>query len=156
LQIPSLGGVKYFATFIDDKSRHIDVAFLKSRSEILSAFKRYQLIERKMDRKIIKLRSNNAKEYTSNDFSQYLERKGITRQLSIEYIPQQNEIAERANRTLMKMARTMLLESKLPKSLWTEAINTTVFLRNRCPTKILNDMTPEKLWSGKKPDLKFL
>jgi len=109
-----------------------------------------------MGRKIIKLRSNNAKEYTSNDFSQYLERKGITRQLSIEYIPQQNEIAERANRTLMKMARTMLLESKLPKSLWTEAINTTVFLRNRCPTKILNDMTPEKLWSGKKPDLKFL
>jgi len=77
--IPFLSGAKYFATFIDDKSRHIDVAFLKSKSEILSAFKKYQLkAERETGRKIIKLRSDNAKEYISNDFS-YLKRKGISR-----------------------------------------------------------------------------
>jgi len=157
LQVPSLGGARYFATFIDDKSRHIDVAFLKSRGEILSAFKKYQLrVERETGRKIIKLRSDNAKEYISKNFSQHLEREGISRQLSVEYTPQQNGIAERANRTLMEMTRTMLSESNLPKSLWAEAVNTAAFLRNRCPTKVLNGMTPEELWSGRKPDVKFL
>jgi len=35
--------MKYFITFIDNKLRHINIAFLKSRSEILSVFKKYQL-----------------------------------------------------------------------------------------------------------------
>lgn len=118
LQTQSLGGAKYIATFIDDKTRHIDVTFLKSRSEIFSAFKKYQRkVERKTGRKIIKLRTDNAKEYLSHNFTQYLEQEGITRQLSTEYTPQQNGVAERANRTLVEMARTMLLESNLPKSL---------------------------------------
>lgn len=157
LQTPSLGGARYFATFIDDKTRHIDVVFLKARSEILSAFKKYQLrVERETGRKIIKLRTDNAKEYTSHNFSQYLEKEGISRQLSVEYTPQQNGVAERANRTLVEMARTMLLESNLPKSLWAEAVNTAAFLRNRCPTKILGGITPEELWSDRKPDIKFL
>lgn len=157
MQTHSLGGAKYFATFIGDKTRHVDVVFLKSRSEILSAFKKYQLkVERETGKKIIKLRTDNAKEYISHNFTQYLEKEGISRQLSTEYTPQQNGVAERANRTLVEMARTMLLESKLPKSLWAEAVNTAAFLRNRCPTKSLGGQTPEELWSGRKPDIKFL
>jgi len=50
----------------------------------------------------------------------------------------------------MEMARTMLLDSKLPKSLWAEAVNTAAFLRNRCPTK------ETELCSGRKPNVKFL
>jgi len=56
----------------------------------------------------------------------------------------------------VEMARTMLLDSKLPKSLWAEAVNTAAFLRNRCPTKGLDGVTPEELWSGRKPNVKFL
>lgn len=146
LQVPSLDGARYFATFIDDKTRHIDVIFMKSKSEILFAFKKYQLrVEKETGKKIIKLRTDNTKEYTSHNFSQHLEKEGISRQLSVEYTPQQNGVAERTNRTLVEMARTMILEANLPKSLWAEAVNTAAFLRNRCPTKILSSMTPEEL-----------
>ena len=39
------------------------------------------------------------------------------------YCPAQNGVAERSNRTLVELARTVLIDSKLEKSLWAEAIN---------------------------------
>ncbi|KAJ0939464.1 putative RNA-directed DNA polymerase [Helianthus annuus] len=40
------------------------------------------------------------------------------------------------------MARALMLESKVPKSFWPEAINTAVYLFNRLPTKALDLKTP--------------
>jgi len=40
--------------------------------------------------------------------------------------PQQNEVVERKNRTLEDMAKTLICESDLPKSLWVDAINTVI------------------------------
>lgn len=76
--------------------------------------------------------------------------------MNVEYTPQQNGIAERANRTLVEMARYMLIQSKLSKSLWAEAINTAVFIRNRCPSKQLTETTPIEMWSNKKPYVEFM
>lgn len=39
----------------------------------------------------------------------------------------------------------------IPKTLWDEAINTLVYVLNRCPTKAVKDMTPIEAWSGHKP-----
>nr|GEX15976.1 putative ribonuclease H-like domain-containing protein [Tanacetum cinerariifolium] len=39
--------------------------------------------------------------------------------------PQQNGVAKRKNRTLIKAARTMLVDLKLPTTFWAEAVNTT-------------------------------
>ena len=41
--------------------------------------------------------------------------------------PQQNGVAERHNRTLMDMVRSMLSNSNLPKSLWMYALKTAVY-----------------------------
>jgi len=49
-----------------------------------------------------------------------------------------------------------MIQTKLPQSLWAEAINTATFLRNRCPTKSLNDKTPYEAWFGEKPYVGFL
>ena len=54
------------------------------------------------------------------------------------------------------MARTMMAESGVAQSLWAEAINTAVYLRNRCPTKVLNDVTPYEVWFGRKPNGQIL
>ena len=65
-------------------------------------------------------------------------------------MPQQN-VSERVNRTLVKMARCLPESSCLPQMLCGEAINTATYLRNRAPTKLLNDVTPYERWFGKKP-----
>jgi hypothetical protein len=44
--------------------------------------------------------------------------------------PQQNGVAERRNRTLMNMVRSMLSYSMLPISLWMEALKTAVHILN--------------------------
>jgi len=65
-------------------------------------------MENQTRRRIKKLRTDNGRKYLSNNFKKFLEDEGITRQLSVEYTPQQNGVAERANRTFVKMARCML------------------------------------------------
>ncbi|KAL0270911.1 UNVERIFIED_CONTAM: hypothetical protein PYX00_008181 [Menopon gallinae] len=156
MKVRSLGGAKYFVTFIDDCSRYTEVYMLKNKSEVLEKFKIFKArAENITGRKIKYIRTDNAREYLSKEFNNLLERNGISRQLSAEYTPQQNGIAERTNRTLVEMARCLMLQGNLPQSLWAEAINTANFLRNRCPTKALNDKTPFEAWSGQKPYVGF-
>nr|GEX22648.1 hypothetical protein [Tanacetum cinerariifolium] len=50
--------------------------------------------------------------------------KGIKREFSVPRTPQQNGIAERKNRTLIEVARTLLADSLLPIPFWAEAVNT--------------------------------
>lgn len=54
-------------------------------------------------------------------------------QFTIPCIPQQNGVAERKNRTLVECTHSMLKSKG-----WVEAINTTIYLRNRSPTKYLS------------------
>ncbi|GBM29711.1 Retrovirus-related Pol polyprotein from transposon TNT 1-94 [Araneus ventricosus] len=67
-----------------------------------------------------------------------------------------NGIAGRENRTLVSMARCLLLQSGLPMKLLAEAINCAVYIRNRCPTPGLQDenKTPFQKLFGKKPTVK--
>ena len=58
--------------------------------------------------------------------------------------PQQNGVAERRNRTLMNMVRSMLSHANIPKSLWMYALKTAVYLLNRVPSKVV-EKTPFEL-----------
>lgn len=156
MNVESLGGSRYFVTFIDDFSRYTEIIMLRKRSDVLQAFRNYKRrMENQTGRRIKKLRTDNGKEYLSNDFKKFLEDEGIARQLSVEYTPQQNGVAERANRTIVEMARCMLQQSGLPQSLWAEAVSTATFIRNRCPTKCLNNKTPIEAWTDNKPYVGF-
>ncbi|GKF14721.1 retrovirus-related pol polyprotein from transposon TNT 1-94, partial [Tanacetum coccineum] len=45
--------------------------------------------------------------------------------------PQQNRVAERRNRTLIKATRTMLADFKLPTTFWAKAVNNACYVQNR-------------------------
>ena len=47
------------------------------------------------------------------------------------YMPQQNDVAQRKNRTITEAARTILEEKHIPKAYWVEAIRVTIYLQNR-------------------------
>ncbi|XP_062823373.1 E3 ubiquitin-protein ligase RNF25 isoform X4 [Anolis carolinensis] len=63
--------------------------------------------------------------------------------------------AERKNRSLIEMARTMLLYSKLPEFLWAEATLSACYLQNRLPSGGRN-ATPYELWYGHPPSANHL
>ena len=63
--------------------------------------------------------------------------------------PQQNGVAERRNRTLMDIVRSMLSNSTLPLSLWMYALKTIVYLLNWVPSKAIPKI-PIELWTGRR------
>ena len=69
--------------------------------------------------------------------------------------PQQNGVAERRNRTLMDMVRSMMNNSYVPVSLWMYALRNAAYLLNRIPSKAV-PKTPYELWTGRKPSLRHL
>ncbi|KAI5324560.1 hypothetical protein L3X38_033633 [Prunus dulcis] len=54
------------------------------------------------------------------------------------------------------MAKCLMLEKKIPFEFWAEAVNTSVYILNRCPTKALSKKTPFEAYSGRKPGVKHL
>ncbi|GKA21063.1 hypothetical protein Tco_0701052 [Tanacetum coccineum] len=67
-----------------------------------------------------------------------------------------NGVAERRNRTLIKAARTMLADAKLPVTFWAEAINTTCYVQNRVLVIKPHNKTPYELFNERSSAIGFL
>eukprot|EP00253_Pinus_taeda_P026028 PITA_26028 len=76
-----------------------------------------------------------------------LHRKGM---FTTRYTPQQNGVAERKNRTIMDMAKSMLKEKHLPNDYWAEVVHCATYILNRCPKKAVMNRVPKEAWSGRK------
>jgi len=72
-----------------------------------------------------------SKDQTFEKFKAFkaLKENGIHHQTSAPYVPEQNGVAERANRTIVERARCMLHEQNVDLALWAEAISTSTYLR---------------------------
>jgi hypothetical protein len=60
------------------------------------------------------------------------------------------------NMTLMEKARCMLSGVRLGKEFWAETVGTACYLVNRSPSSVLDDKTPQEVWTGKEPSLTHL
>jgi transposase InsO family protein len=101
----------YYVSFIDYYSRKTWIYFLKSKDEVFNKFKEFKaLIENLSKRKIKILRSDNGGEYTSKEFVSFCRDVRIKREITTPYNPQQNNVVERKNRTIMEAMKTMIHE----------------------------------------------
>ena len=60
------------------------------------------LVENQTSKKVKKLRTDNGLEFYNQQFESYCANEGIIRHIRVKFMPQQNELAERMNRTLME------------------------------------------------------
>lgn len=156
-EVESLGGNRYFVTFIDEASRKVWVEILKSKDQVFEYFQKFHaMVERSTGKQLKCLRSDNGGEYTSKEFKEYLAKHGIRHERTVPGTPQQNGVAERMNRTIAERVRCMLKMSKLPKSFWGEAVRTACYLINRSPSAPLNFEIPEKIWLEKDVSYSYL
>ena len=145
-------GFKYSIMFVDDYSGLSMVYFLKNKSDTTAATKRF-LADTACLGNVKRIRSDNGTEFLCESFKTLLVENKIKHELSAPYSPHQNGTVERGWRTIFEMARCLLLEAKLPKFLWTYAVQTSAYIRNRCFNNRLN-MTPYEAATGKKPDMR--
>ncbi|CAA0839096.1 Unknown protein, partial [Striga hermonthica] len=161
---PSWNGQQYFVSFIDDYSRYCYLYLIWEKSEALDMFKAFKVeVENQLSKRIKIIRSDRGGEYYGrNDgsgehrpgpFANFLKECGIVPQYTMPGSPSMNGVAERRNRTLKDMVRSMICQSTLPRSLWGEALKTAVYILNRVPTNA-TAKTPYKLWTGRKPSLR--
>lgn len=144
---PSIGGNRYYTTFIDEMSRYITVEPMKRKSEVMEKFERFQKkVETFQEKSIKELQSDNGGEYIARSFQEHLNKSGIHQRLSAPYSPQQNGLSERCNLTLMNVVRCLLFQSGAPHSFWAEAVKTAAYLRNRCPSEAIGGRIPLEIW----------
>jgi hypothetical protein len=103
----------------------------------------------------MKVRSDNGSKFKNARIDEYYDDKGIKHEFSSKYIPEQNGIVERKNRTLIDMARSMLAEYNVSDSYWAEAINTACHSSNRLYCHKLLKKTPYELLIGRKPNISY-
>ncbi|GJT32705.1 retrovirus-related pol polyprotein from transposon TNT 1-94 [Tanacetum coccineum] len=98
-------------------------------------------------------RTDNGTEFVNQILREYYEKVGISHETSVARSQQHNGVVERRNRTLIKAARTMLINAKAPLFLWVEAVAIACYTQNRSMIRLRYEKTPYKLLHNKPPDL---
>ncbi|GJT91534.1 retrovirus-related pol polyprotein from transposon TNT 1-94 [Tanacetum coccineum] len=128
MRVASVNGKKYTIVIADDYSRFTRVKCLRSKDEAPDF--------------IIKL-------------LKMIQKVGISYETFVARSPQQNGVVERRNRTLIKVAHTMLIYAKAPLFLWVEAVATACYTQNRSIIRLRYGKTPYELLHDKLSDLSF-
>jgi len=148
----SLGAKKHCLVIVDDYSRYTWVYFLKTKDETQQIFIDFATeVQRQHNLLIMAIRSDNGSEFKNYTLNDFLSDEGIRHQYSAAYTPQQNGVAERKNRTLMDMARSMMAEYKSRYNFWAEAISTACHSSNRLYLRKGLNKTPYEILTGNKP-----
>ena len=147
----------YWVTFIDDYLRYRFVLPIHAKSDVFATFKQFKAFaENQTERKIKTLRDDKGGEYMSNAMLEFTNSCGIERQHTVRVHPQQNGVAERANRVLSEHIMAMLKESGLAMAFWGEALAALIHVCNRCPIAALDNAKPYELWNVCKLDVSHL
>nr|AAU90262.1 integrase core domain containing protein [Oryza sativa Japonica Group]ABF97857.1 retrotransposon protein, putative, Ty1-copia subclass, expressed [Oryza sativa Japonica Group] len=151
----SVGGRKYYVSFIDDFSKFTWIYLLKKKSEVLQKFSEFQqLVERLFNRKIIAMQSDWGGEYEK--LNAIFTKIGITHHVSCPYAHQQNGSAERKHRHIVEVGLSLLAHASMPLKFWDEAFLTATYLINRTPSKVIQYSTPLERLLNQKPNYSSL
>jgi len=99
---------------------------------------------------------DRSSEFINQPLTSWCEMRGIRLQFTTPYSPAQNGVAERMNRTLVKLSHAMLAAYMLPKFLWEPAVVHAVYVWNMSYTKVLPCTTPYQVWFRRKPNVSHL
>lgn len=136
----SLAGKYYFMIVVDDFSQFSWIAFLREKSEALREFtKLCRLLENEKNVWIVAVKSDHGGEFESGLFADFCDEIGVMHNFSAPFTPQHNGVAERKNRNVKEMVRTMI--RGVPRSLWAEAASTAVYIINRVNLRLGTHMT---------------
>ena len=99
---------------VDDFSRNSWVILLKNKGEAGDRLKEWKaLVDNERGLKLGRFRTDNGGEFTSIALRTWLKEKEVSQEFTPPRTPQANGVAERMNRTLQNMARSMLQDTGL-------------------------------------------
>lgn len=158
MQNPGLEGEKYFLAVTDESSdlTLVETFPFKESEAIVSSIKdSIAYLERQSGALVKNVKCDGGSEFINSNFASYCQERGIEIRQSNAHSPEQNGRAERKNRTLVETARTMIQAGRLNSSLWSEAIKTATYLRNRIANR-QDGKSPWERFFGEAPSIKHI
>ena len=154
---PSYGNARYVITFTDECSRYCWAYTIndKHASTIVDILKQWiPLVQNQASTTIKFMFTDRGNEYLGKaDVTPYLRSMGIQHEQTAASSSKSNGIAERMNRTIFDIVRPMMLTANAPTPFWAEAVDTALKIRNRLPTKPLNNVSPHEAWFNESPNV---
>ena len=156
--IASIDGYKYAFVYVDDFTRLTRV-YLTSHNtaekqfECLKSF--IAFAKATYNNKIQTIICDNGGEFKNNLVNEYANVNGITMQFTNPHTPTNNPVAERTIGSLKNIARSLLIQAKLPQTFWSDALLTAVYIKNRSPHAGIDGEIPIVKWFKSKKYLNY-
>ncbi|GJS11529.1 retrovirus-related pol polyprotein from transposon TNT 1-94 [Tanacetum coccineum] len=138
----SLGTIKHTKPETQEYIRHNRVILIR-------------MVENQNDVKIKQIKTDNGTVFRNSELENFYDEKGISQNFSSPYTLEQNDVAERKNRTLIEAARTMLNGSVLSKHFWTEALRIACYTENKSIIIKRHDKTPYEIFRERISDISY-
>ncbi|GJY18083.1 retrovirus-related pol polyprotein from transposon TNT 1-94 [Tanacetum coccineum] len=146
MHVASVNGKKYILVIMDDYSRFTWVKLLASNDEAPDFIIKFlKMIQVRLNATIRNIRIDNGTKFVNQTLRDYYKQVGISHETSVARTPQQNDVVERQNRTLVKAASTMLIFTQAPLFLWAKEIATACYTQNRSIIRRRHGKTPYEL-----------
>ena len=153
MEVMSLGKQCYFCVLVDDKTGYLWFHPCTSKSDFAPWFiKLDTLFMNHYHTRTKTLRSDHGGEYVNSILQKYCEEIGISMEFTIPHTPEQNGVAERANRRILDKGHTIMKDANAPDFLWANAFATAVYAINQT-TSSCTGITPYESFFGRKPSV---
>ncbi|GJU95086.1 retrovirus-related pol polyprotein from transposon TNT 1-94 [Tanacetum coccineum] len=113
------------------------------------------MIQDRLNATVRNICTDNGTKFVNQTLCSYYEDVGISHETSVARTPQQNNVVERRNQTLVKAASTMLIYANASLFMWAKAVTTTCYTQNRSLIRIRYGKTPYELLHNKKTNLSY-
>ena len=113
-------------------------------------------VENQTGQKVKSLGFDNGEEYDNQEFKNFCAEHEIRMIRTVPRRPEQNNVAERMNRTLNERTRSMRLHVNFSKTFWTDVIDTIAYLIDRESSVPLGYKIFEEEWTEKEVNLSHL
>lgn len=150
---------RYLLIFKDMFTKYRYHFLIREKSEAKYKLEEVLIHAKSLGHSIRELLSDNGGEFDNEDIRKIVSKYGVTQRLTAPYTPQQNGGSERANRTIIEMARTFKYSNssiEFPEAIWAELVNSSVYILNRTGKSSIPGVSPYELWLKQKPRIKHL
>ena len=125
-----IGGCALYVSLIDKATGRASLRSLVTKADVQGfLLNNVRLLLTEGHMPVVTVRTDNAKEYQSTQ--KELLDMSVTMEFTSTYTAYQNGITERFNRTVITLARSMLIQSQLPLTFWAEAVTYAYHIYNR-------------------------
>ena len=146
---------------VDDHTRFVSVYFMQTKAEagrkvqqFVASFNAYASLGKTQPVRIVgSLKSDNAGEFLSRNFQEFLDAETISQSTCPPHVHSLNGVAERTIRSIMEQVRSNLVASNSPISFWNFAADHAVDVLNRTTGAPGQDASSFELLTGTKPKI---